>query len=699
MDNRSRAYEEQHLQETIAHAASQAELASAQLSVLDKEIPKMIDQFTHDNFDLYSDIVVALDKQKGLRDLLNRCKRAVNQPYFGRVDFAENEGEPKPFYIGRGGIYNDEARSAVVIDWRTPLASLYYDADLGEASYESHDELIKGYMSLKRTYSIAQGKLEGYYDSDIVTNDELLQAYLAKNADAVLRDIVATIQKDQNDIIRIQPYFNVIVQGVAGSGKTTVAMHRLAYLIFNYSQYMSSDQYAVIGTNKMFLSYVSGMLPDLGVESVTQMVMPELLEAYLKYDHIAAPLDTKTAPLRSSLAFFEDIKEYMDSLDRDILLHQLSLLDEVILTEKDIEELFLGGLKKPLLTRAEMLNEYLSDKVKRKKPELELLLEKNCDQAVSQFKKGIKGPYQSTSEIIDNKYIALKRLYAEAKALKNIYIKKINSLTEERVYGNFLKLRGIKKPKQWDVYDLAALAYIASRLRPMNSQLRHIIIDEAQDFGPMLYMCLTEIYPSATFTILGDVLQNIGEGVGITDWDEILGSVFKEHNTRFCVLSKSYRNTVEIAETANRLSARSGAARYELVPVVRHGKAVEFSEFPSDKELEEAAVEEALRWEKGSLALICPDTASARRLAAKLPDCGLICSDDADAHYEGGVTIFDSGSVKGLEFDRVVVCGAGARDYPDNPRTVRLLYVVLTRALHELRVMTVKGSGGLFDIV
>jgi DNA helicase-2/ATP-dependent DNA helicase PcrA len=126
---------------------------------------------------------------------------------------------------------------------------------------------------------------------------------------------------------------------------------------------------------------------------------------------------------------------------------------------------------------------------------------------------------------------------------------------------------------------------------------------------------------------------------------------------------------------------------------------VEFSEFPSDKELEEAAVEEALRWEKGSLALICPDTASARRLAAKLPDCGLICSDDADAHYEGGVTIFDSGSVKGLEFDRVVVCGAGARDYPDNPRTARLLYVVLTRALHELRVMTVKGSGGLFDIV
>lgn len=695
MDNKSRAYEEQHFTETVTYAAAKAEVASAQLSVLDKDIKSMITHFHDDNFDLYSDIIVSLDKQKGLRDLLNRCSRAINQPYFGLVDFAETENETKVYYIGRGGLYNDEAHSVIIIDWRTPLANLYYDADMGEASYTSQDEIIKGYMSLKRTYSIAGGKLDGYYDSDMVTNDELLQSYLAKNADTVLRDIVATIQKDQNDIIRIQPYFNVIVQGVAGSGKTTVAMHRLAYLIFNYSQYMTSDQYAIIGTNKMFLSYVSGMLPDLGVESVTQMVMPELLETYLKYDHTAAPLDIKTAPLRSKLEYFDNLKEYMDSLDKDILLHQLTLLDEVLLTEKDIMELFLGGLKKPLLTRAEMLNEYLADKVKRKKPELELLLEKNCDQAVSQFKKGVTGAYISTSEIIDTKYITLKRLYAEVKALKNIYIKKINGLTEERVYADFLKVRGIKKPKQWDVYDLAALSYIVSRLRPMNSQLRHIIIDEAQDFGPMLYKCLTEIYPSATFTILGDVLQNIGEGVGIIDWDEILGSIFTANNTRFCVLSKSYRNTVEIAETANRLTSRSGVAKYEVVPVVRHGKPVEVNEFSSHVELEDAAIAEALKWEKGSLALVCPDIASAKRLAARLPGCGLIVSDDADAHYEGGVTVFDSGSVKGLEFDRVVVCGVGVKDYPDTPRTIRLLYVVLTRALHELRVLMVKDSGGL----
>ena len=283
------------------------------------------------------------------------------------MDFAENGNETRVFYIGRSGLYDDAARSILVVDWRTPLANLYYDADMGQASYQSVEEIISGFMSLKRTYSITKSKLDDYYDSDMVTNDELLQSYLAKNADAVLRDIVATIQKDQNDIIRIQPYFNVIVQGVAGSGKTTVAMHRLAYLIFNYSQYMTSDQYAVIGTNKMFLSYVSGMLPDLGVESITQMVMPELFEAYLRYDHIVAPLDLKTAPTRSSLAFFEDLREYLDRQEQDILLHQLTLGGDILLSEKDILELFLGGLKKPLLTRAEMLNEYLLDKVIRKK--------------------------------------------------------------------------------------------------------------------------------------------------------------------------------------------------------------------------------------------------------------------------------------------------------------------------------------------
>lgn len=697
MDHKSREYEEQKLAETVAFAAEQSETTAVSLESLEARIGDMLIRYDPDNFELYSELIVSEDRRDGLKELLGRCRRAVMSPYFGRVDFSEVGKSVQEYYIGRGGLYDDKALAPIVVDWRTPVANLYYDAELGAAAYVSQDRTYNGEMSLKRTYNINKGKLNEYYDSDLITNDELLQAYLAKNADSVLRDIVATIQKDQNDIIRIEPHFDVVVQGVAGSGKTTVAMHRLAFLIFNYAKKMKPDQYAVIGTNRMFLNYVSGMLPDLGVESVTQMVMPELLLHFLGWNESAVPLNKATAPERSSLAFFLALRNYMDELERKILLHGLTLGGQSVMDEAEIETRILGGMKKSLLTRAELLNGYVSEQVRRLLPALETALERRCDEDVARIKAGKNGGRESVAEVIDAKYASLQRLSAEAQSLRNVYLRQIKSLKEKRVYANFLVSRGMHATKKHDVYDLAALAYIASRLQPMSSSLRHIIVDEAQDFGPAIYMCLTEIFPQATFTILGDVLQNIGDGVGITDWDEVLESAFAGRKTRFCVLSKSYRNTVEIAETANRIAAGSGLSKYKAMPVVRHGSPVEFSAFGTPAELEAAAAAEADAWPGGSLALICPDATAAKHLAKRLPSAALIVSGMEDARYEGGVTIFDADSVKGLEFDRVVVCGAGANDYPATPRNIRLLYVVLTRALHELRVLTVRNAGGLLE--
>lgn len=697
MDHRSRAYEEAHLREVVAFADGRGQTAAAELEGLEKHIGEMLVRYDPDNFELFTQMIVAEDRRDGLRDLLGRCRRALSSPYFGRVDFAETGKETQEYYIGRGGLYDDRTLSPIVVDWRTPVANLYYEGELGAAAYRADERDYRGEMSLKRTYSIANGALNEFYDSDLVTNDELLQAYLAKNADAVLKDIVATIQKDQNDIIRIAPWCDVVVQGVAGSGKTTVAMHRLAFLIFNYAQRMKPDQYAVIGTNRMFLSYVSGMLPDLGVESVTQMVMPELFESYLGYEPAAAPLDRATAPERSSLAFFRALEQYMDGLERNLLLHELTLGGEVLVSERDLCDRFLGGLRKPLLTRAEMLNAYLADQVAHRRPQIEQALEDRCDAEVARLKEEKQPDRARIAAVIDEKYASLARIDQEARALRNIWLKQARGMKESRVYADFLRTRSLRAAKKRDVYDLAALAYIAFRLRPMSPRLRHIIVDEAQDFGPALYCTLTAIYPEATFTILGDVLQNIGDGVGVTDWDEVLQSAFAGRKTRFCVLAKSYRNTVEIAEAANRVTAGSGVAKYEVVPVVRHGKPVQYRAFASQKALEDAAAAEAARWEKGSLALICPTAASAKRLAARLPHAGLIVFGDEDAHYDGGVTVFDADSVKGLEFDRVIVCGVSAQDYPASPRTVRLLYVVLTRALHELTVLSVSGGGGLLD--
>ncbi len=694
MDHKSKAYEEAKLREVIDFAAARAESAGAELRELEGRIEDMLARYNSDNMELYNQLVVSTDLETGLRELLKRCQRAQNSPYFGRVDFSENGGPARELYIGRGGLYDDEAGEPVVIDWRTPIANLYYDAQLGDASYSSQGVSYPGVLELKRTYSISDGELRDYYDADLVTSDELLQAYLAKNADAVLRDIVATIQKDQNEIIRIPPWNDVIVQGVAGSGKTTVAMHRLAFLIFNYAREMKPSQYAIIGSNRMFLGYVSGMLPDLGVESVTQLLMPELLLDYLKLPGPAAPLDRRTAPLRSSSAFFEGLKTYVDRLEEDILLHELRLGGRLLFGEEELRERILGGLKKPLLAKAELLNEWLAQRVREALPVLENRLEAECDAAIRAIRSGAAPAGSSIPQAIDQKHEALESLRKEAAGLRKIYLKRIRAMKETRIYKDYLASLGLKAAKTPDVYDLAALSYIAFRLRPMSGSLKHIIVDEAQDFGPMLYRCLTEIFSEAGFTVLGDLSQNIGDGVGLQSWEEILETAFAGRRHRFCVLSKSYRNTVEIAETANRVISRAEGQVYHAQPVVRHGEAVQHSIFPDLQALEAAAAELAGSRQEGSLALICPTADAARRLHARIPGAALILG-DTEERYGGGVTVFDADSVKGLEFDRVLVCGTGSGDYPATPRGIRLLYVVLTRALHSLHILSIDGDCGL----
>lgn len=694
MDHTSRAYEETKLREIIDFARRQAEETGAALTELDAHIQDMTIRYNSDNIELYSQLVVATDRQQGMRDLLGRCLRAQNSPYFGRVDFAQRDGPLRELYIGRGGLYDEEAGEPIVIDWRTPIANLYYDAELGDASYTSLGVEYPGELRLKRTYSIAGGVLSDYYDADLVTSDELLQAYLAKNADAVLKDIVATIQKDQNEIIRIQPWSDVVVQGVAGSGKTTVAMHRLAFLIFNYAADIKPEQYAIIGTNRMFLNYVAGMLPDLGVEQVQQLVMQDLLRNYLARKEPAAQLDARTAPRRASAAFFRELEAYVNQLERDLLLHPISLGGQELMGTVEISDRILGGLPKPLLKKVELLNEWLSQRVKEALPQLEARLEADCDRRLAAFRRGEVEAAGGVGEIIDGKYTALNQLRGEAKALRNIYLKRVRSLKEGRVYADFLATQGLIAPKKPDLYDLAALAYLAFRLRPMESRLRQILVDEAQDFGPMLYLCLTAIFSQATFTILGDLSQNIGDGVGLTDWDEVLDTAFSGRKHRFCVLSKSYRNTVEIAETANRVIEQAEGRVYHAAPVVRHGAPVVFTDCRDQAALISAARQELADHTGGSLAFICPGAAAARRLHEALPGAALILAGE-DAMYQSGVTVFDADSVKGLEFDRVVLCGAGAADYPAKPRSIRLLYVALTRALHSLRILHISGSGGL----
>lgn len=728
MDILSESYEKQHLEETLGFIGKREDEAAAVKADLDERVAYMLEHYNTDNEDLRLEMVVTMDLQKNKEQELAALRKAKASPYFGRVDFkADEDSHAEQIYIGRAGVYDEASNRTVVIDWRTPVASLYYDALPGRAAYESVDGKIEGEMTCKRTYSIKNSVLEAYFDADTIANDELLQAYLAKSADAVLKDIVATIQADQNEIIRIDPRADVVVQGVAGSGKTTVAMHRLAYLIFNHAgkNRASNAGYCIVGTNRMFLSYVSGMLPDLGVEGIRQMLMPELL-AYLLGLNVPAPYepekekdrlaDSEAAVWQSSQGFFDLLEAYMlDFEDRLFLYGDMMLLDEVIMPRSETLDR-LGDRSHSMADRAEVLRGILELRLSRALPKTIHRLELQSDRDIERFHAGEDTGFTHAGDIIDYRNALIAEARRQDKELRTGFQKRIRAAKERKVYLAFLKkcaADGITEAKAVskrvkaghdNLYDLAAQCYIASRLIPPEraDEFRHLVIDEAQDFGPSLYSMLARIFPAprTTFTVLGDVSQNLSGDAGVADWSEVMTHAFPKRKAEFRILSKSYRNTIEIAGVANTVLSHGPTREYEITPVVRHGNPVEFETFPDISGLYAAVLDEFSAHTHGSLCAVCPDADLARALYAQIPEslhAALFTADTPAAEYTGGLSVFDVRSVKGLEFDRVILAGASESDYPDTPEAVRSLYVACTRALHSLRILNTGTWSPLLD--
>ncbi len=692
MDTKSREFEENWLTYVLKKVKKAISEATVRKEELDRQIDQWLKAYNDENVELFMQLVVGTDRQEGLAKLLHVYHSAENSPYFGRIDFAETGDESRRIYIGRGGII--EENEVLVVDWRTPIANLYYDAQPGPASYLSPDGEIKGEMGLKRTYNIKNGELLDFYDADLITSDELLQEYLAKNADVVLRDIVATIQSDQNEIIRAEPWRNVIVQGVAGSGKTTVALHRISYLIFNADA--KESRYCILGTNRMFLNYISGMLPDLGVESIRQSVLRELLLYILFYNP-----DVREAPAppeKSTLAFAQALKDFADGFEEDVFLREdVALAGQTLVSCAEIAENFDLRPQAPMRERAETLTRLIDHRVKTRLDGILAAVEAEYERRWEQ-----EPDRQARNLLIDEKYDALKRLRAEAKTVKRTFPNRLKKVNETRLYLAFLEhyascgvreaelaaqtARNVRR-KCYDLYDLCALAYLSCRLdeNVRTKEYDHLVIDEAQDFGPMAFMTLSSCFPQARFTILGDIAQNIHGESGLGSWEEIaplFPSLF------FRALTKSYRNTIEIAEFANRVLDKIGTG-YEITPVVRHGRAVRFEQadgFDGCIEKTRQALAQTTR-PGGSCAVICRDEQEAQAvytaLAPYMP-LSLICDDTAV--YAGGVVVTPVAAVKGLEFDTVVIFDAGAAHWDSDIATAKRMYVALTRALHELNI-------------
>ena len=280
-----RRKEEAHLKETLEVVRSNVETYGAEVFRMKGDIDEMLEHFHDNDVEVLTILNNTITLHDHMKRALERNERALKKPYFGRIIFRDYAlKKQETLYIGKGGISKDTTHW-VVVDWRAPVANAYYENGLGKCSYPvPGGGRVKIDLKGKRTYEIEEGKLLDFYDSEVVTNDDLLTKYLAKNKQAVLGEIIATIQKEQNDIIRRSPYHNMIVQGVAGSGKTTVAMHRISYILYNYQERFKPEDFYIVGSNRILLEYITGVLPDLDVYGVRQMTMEQLFVRLLYED-------------------------------------------------------------------------------------------------------------------------------------------------------------------------------------------------------------------------------------------------------------------------------------------------------------------------------------------------------------------------------------------------------------------------------
>ena len=319
--------EEQYLQRTLKVVDANIENYSRESTRMQAEIDEMLEHYHDNDVEVYT----ALSNTVTLHDHMKRAlllnQKAKKKPYFGRIIFQDEAlNKKESIYIGKGGIHKD-ATHFMVVDWRAPVAGAYYESNLGKCSYMAPGdvEMIID-LKLKRTYEIEDGRLLDYFDSEVIANDDLLTKYLAKNKQAVLSEIVATIQKEQNEIIRKSPYHNMIVQGVAGSGKTTVAMHRISFILYNYAQRFKPDDFYIVGSNRILLEYITGILPDLDVYGVRQMTMEQLFVRLLyedwddkKYGIISTKQCGDKESIKGSRQWFEALETYCRRLEEEVI--------------------------------------------------------------------------------------------------------------------------------------------------------------------------------------------------------------------------------------------------------------------------------------------------------------------------------------------------------------------------------------------
>ncbi|MDD6034848.1 MAG: AAA family ATPase [Lachnospiraceae bacterium] len=666
-----RLREEAHLSECVDIIRKNIAVYEKDVAVMGEEIQDMYKRYHDNDPEIFTELSNTITMHDNMKQALQKNLRALKKAYFGRIDIKEPGREKETFYIGKGGVMKD-GTTIMVIDWRAPIANVYYENGLGNCTYEAPGKQeITIDLQRKRTYEVDEDRLLEYYDSEVVANDELLTKYLAKNKEAVLGEIIATIQKEQNEIIRKSPYRNLIVQGVAGSGKTTVAMHRISFILYNYAKDFRPEDFYIIGSNRILLNYITGVLPELDVHGVKQMTMEQLFIRLLYEDWREKKY--KVVPCGQH-SFHKGTSERFRALEKFC-----EELEDSIIPKEDVV------LGEDILYSAEQVRQYL-------KENRNLSIQSKIDALNTKVLVRLRNvlsckDWEYTAEEKKQLIKAYSFRFGGKKWKQSIY----------ELYETFLReqkeTQTSRLRKEFDVYDLAALAYLYKRVKETDPirEAHHIVIDEAQDFGMMVYRVLHYCIARCTYTIMGDVSQNIHFGFGLNDWEELRQMLLTDELDSFRVLSKSYRNTVEISEFAQEILAKGSFQGYAIEPIIRHGNPVQGKDCGNEAGLLNEAEQILRKWQKDgydTIAVICRDekeaAAAAKKLSARMK---IEASNPETAEFKSGVMVLPVDYTKGLEFDAVLLYNPTKEKYPLDDGHAKLLYVAATRALHELAVL------------
>ncbi len=739
------AYTKEYIEKTLE--ATEAYRNSSK-AVIKEALSEMDDQDSSQN---YINVLINTKFIEMADRNYDGLTKALKKPYFSRIDFKEpGKDTADRIYIGKTSLYRAEDEIPLIVDWRAPIATVYYEGRIGATSYEAEGVTQQGELLLKRQYTIVAGELMEILDVDITTNDAFLQAALEASAEDKLKDIASTIQAEQNRVIRADMAKPLIVQGAAGSGKTTIALHRIAYFIYTYEKLFDPESFMIIAPNRLFINYISEVLPELGVERVVQTtfidLMGDLVGTKFKLMdpssklsdliHAGDDADSQNAmtamkwasAFKGSIDFKEIVDAYVAEIVRGYTPQEdFSLNGEVIITRERIEQMVAENISYlPLYKTVNEVKKTLKNQLKVFTAELSRKTQIKYDRQIRRLWTTVEPSEERRLEIvelIDTRDLKLAEIKKDASTLVRKYLAKFSRLDIFTCYQRLISNETLihqysKQPlprgqvtnlcqlsvellnkKRLELEDYAPLAYLKHKLYGFDGDLdiRSVVIDEAQDFSIFQLYVLKAIFNTEMFTLLGDLSQGIHSYRGIQSWADVQAHVFSTKPSNYMTLVQSYRTTIEVMDLANEIIAKLNDPQIVLAsPVIRHGKKPELRTYQSAEPFL-GDLAEKIRHLQGedfkSIAVICKTKDECARVHKHLErENGVeaVLLSEAEDHYGAGVVIVPSYLAKGLEFDGVLIVNF-EETYREEPLDIKLLYVAMTRALHRLYIFQQAG--------